>query len=298
VTDHYRRGMPRRRLGVVLVVSPPLGDAVDGLRRAFGDPVLDRVAPHVTLVPPVNVAERDLVEVLAVLRRAAGQARPLELTLGPVAAFEGHDGVAYLEVGGAAPALAALADLRRRVLTGPLDRPIDYDFVPHATVTQGVDAERLAAVLAGAASWSPQPWRAEWLTLLEERHGAAGRRWVPVAEVALAPAVIVGRGGLEVELTAGRWVDPEAALALDPPDADAHADPEEGEDGPPDARPLVVVARREGEVVGVLAGWTWGPTTEITRAWLDPAVARQGVDDHLRSAFEWAAAQRRAGPAA
>ena len=66
-------------------------DAVDGLRRAFGDPALERVAPHVTLVPPVNVAERDLVEVLAILRRAAGQARPLELTLGPVAAFEGHE---------------------------------------------------------------------------------------------------------------------------------------------------------------------------------------------------------------
>ena len=51
-----------------------------------------------------------------------------------------------------------------------------------------------------------------------------GRRWEPVAEVALAPAVIVGRGGLEVELTAGRWVDPEAAHALGPPAADADAD--------------------------------------------------------------------------
>ena len=126
----------------------------------------------------------------------------------------------------------------------------------------------------------------------------AGRRWVPVAEVALAPAVIVGRGGLEVELTAGRWVDPEAVLVLDPADADADADAENREDRPSDARPLAVVARREGRVVGVLTGWTWGPTTEITRAWLDPAVARQGVDDHLRSAFEWAATQRWAGPAA
>jgi len=297
--------MPRRRLGVVLVVPPPLGNAVDGLRRAFGDPMLERVGPHVTLVPPVNVAEQDLGEVLAILRRAAGQARPLPLTLGPVAAFAGHDGVAYLEVGGAAPALAALVELRRRVLTGPLDRPIDHDFVPHATVAQGVDAERLASVLDAAASWSPQPWRAEWLTLLQEGHGAGGRRWVPIAEVALGPSMIVGRGGLEVELTASSMADPEALEARagdhpgDPPgpsdgmDTDAPAGwPASVPTPPAGAVPLVVEARREGAVVGLLAGWTHGPADEISDCWVHPSARGQGIDDHLRTVFASAAADR------
>ncbi len=50
---------------------PPLAEEIDGLRRAFGDRSLGRVPPHLTLVPPVNVAEGDLGQALAVLRAAA-----------------------------------------------------------------------------------------------------------------------------------------------------------------------------------------------------------------------------------
>ena len=177
--------MPRRRLGVVLLVPAPLADAIDGLRRAFGDPALDRVAPHITLVPPINVGESDLPPALACLRAAAGRARPLELTVGPVAVFPGDEHVAYLEVHGSAAAEAGLAALHRRVNQAPLDRPADHDFVPHVTLTQGVDAERLATVVEASADWTPQPVRIDGLHLLEEQHQPEGRRWRPVADVDL-----------------------------------------------------------------------------------------------------------------
>ena len=61
--------MPRVRLGVVIVVPEPVATEIEGLRRALGDPVLDRIVPHVTLVPPVNVRVDDLGAALAVLRR-------------------------------------------------------------------------------------------------------------------------------------------------------------------------------------------------------------------------------------
>ena len=45
----------RHRLGVAVVIDPPVADEINGLRRAVRDGALDRIAPHVTLVPPVNV---------------------------------------------------------------------------------------------------------------------------------------------------------------------------------------------------------------------------------------------------
>src|SRR3546814_12692199 len=92
--------MARQRLGVVLLVPQPLATEVDGVRRALGDGALARIAPHITLVPPVNVAERDLPEALAIVRRAAGASRPLHLTLGPVLTFAPANPVPSPHAGG------------------------------------------------------------------------------------------------------------------------------------------------------------------------------------------------------
>ena len=62
---------PPPPLGVALVLDAPVACEVQGLRRALGDGSLQRIAPHLTLVPPVNVRAGGLDEALAVLRTAA-----------------------------------------------------------------------------------------------------------------------------------------------------------------------------------------------------------------------------------
>src|SRR5688572_1459388 len=126
--------MARQRLGVVLLVPHPIATQVDGIRRALGDGALGRIEAHLTLVPPVNVAERDLPKVFAIVRAAAATVEPLALRLGPVTTFAPVNPVAYLRVGGEAPVLDALERLRNGCLQGPLDRPQDHLFVPHVTV--------------------------------------------------------------------------------------------------------------------------------------------------------------------
>jgi 2'-5' RNA ligase len=258
----------RLRLGVVLPVPEPVASAVDGLRRAFSDPALDQVAPHVTLAPPVNVKVADVAAGLAVLRDAAAATPPVDLVLGPVTAFPGDEGVAYLALRGADETMAALHRLQSLVFRAPFEREVDHDFVPHVTVTQGVDPARLEAVLAAASGWDGVPVRIDALHLLEERHLPEGRRWTPIADIPLRPRAIVGRGGLEIELTAGLLLDPEAASAL-PEDAFA--------DGPDDlaASPdgLMMVARLEGEVVGVARG----RRGHLQHVWVDDA-----NDDYVR----------------
>jgi 2'-5' RNA ligase len=275
--------MPRLRLGVVLVVPSPVADRVDGLRAAFGDPARAQVMPHITLVPPVNVNQRDLPAALAVVRAAAGRSQPLDLRLGPIRVFPGPEHVAFLAVDGPPGELDRLRSLRAGVFRAPLERPLDHDFVPHVTVTQGIDAGRLASVLDATADVEPVAVRIGRVHVLHEQHRPAGRVWAPIADVALRRPVLVGRGGLPVELTASETTDPEVLAAT------AARGPSTLELGPPTAtRALVVAARRESRVVGVAWGWTAGPYGELVAQWAEsPDVGR-----HLGAEWDSAAAGR------
>jgi 2'-5' RNA ligase len=99
----------------VVLVPAPIAAEVQGLRRACGDPALERVPPHVTLVPPVNVNEVRVGDALELLRDAATDLHPFTLQLGPVATFAPDSPTLYLSVGGDDDALAALERLREAV---------------------------------------------------------------------------------------------------------------------------------------------------------------------------------------
>src|SRR3954451_4649061 len=98
--------MPRVRLASALLVPEPYATEIDGLRRAMGES-LERVPPHITLVPPVNVRDEDLGEVFASLRRScAAVAESFTVTIGPAVTFHPVNPVVYLDVTGGG--LAAL----------------------------------------------------------------------------------------------------------------------------------------------------------------------------------------------
>jgi 2'-5' RNA ligase len=181
------RTLPRRRLGVALLVPLPVATEIDGLRRALGDGALGRIPAHLTLVPPVNVAADDIDDALAVLRRAARATRPLDLRIGPAATFHPVTPVVYLAVGGD---LDALHGLRDRVFAAPLSRPLTHPFVPHVTVADDMDPARIPAALAALADYVADV-RLDAVHLLEE---GRGRIWGPIAEAPFA------RGRLPAEI--------------------------------------------------------------------------------------------------
>lgn len=317
--------MGRRRLGVALLLPEPVATEVDGLRRACDDPALGTMAPHLTLVPPVNVREDDLGAAFALLRAAAAACPPLALRLGPPVTFLPDEPVLYLGVtgatgageagGGAAvqrrmaaaapggaeaavddgddageadPGLDRLHRLRAEVFRPPLARPLSHGFVPHVTLCAGGTADRLEAAARGLGAYEAEVDLAE-LTLLEERRDEQGRRWVPLADAPLGGPVVVARGGLAVELSLGRTVDPEAAALLPAHGEDPCRDPA----GPAGQQPLVVTARRDGVVLGLGAGWTSGACGAVRLVAVSDAIAPgEQVGDHVRAAFESAAADR------
>jgi 2'-5' RNA ligase len=174
--------MGRHRLGVVLIVPEPWAAEVDGLRRALGDEALDRVAPHITLVRPVNVLEEDLPAALDGVHAAAAACPPLLLTLGRVRTFAPVNPVAYLEVTGAPEAMGSLVALRDAVHTGPFDRSEDWPFVPHVTVCNDLPGHRLAASTEALSEYRADV-RFERVQVLAEQ---PERIWEPVADAALS----------------------------------------------------------------------------------------------------------------
>ncbi len=173
--------MARHLLGIVLLVPEPWATEVDGLRRALGDQNLGRIAPHITLVPPVSVRDEDLAEAFDLVHAAGAACRPLDLHLGPVRTFAPVNLVAYLAVGGEPAALAELVGLRDRLLAGPLERRDDHDFVPHVTVAIDLPKERIEAATEALADYGAD-------VAFERVHVLANqpdRTWIPVADAPL-----------------------------------------------------------------------------------------------------------------
>ena len=133
--------MSRHRLGVIARLPEPLGIHVQAWRRALGDPGAGRIAPHLTLVPPQTVAERDLDRAVALVERAAAEAVPFLVELDGAATFLPASPVAYLVVREGGPALHAL---EVALQASPLDRRT-HPFHAHVTVTQDLPDDRIEA---------------------------------------------------------------------------------------------------------------------------------------------------------
>ena len=245
----------RRRLTVSLVITGEVASEIDGIRRALGAGSLDRISPHVTLVPPVNVRDDALDEAVDIVRLAAQESRPLRLDLGPTATFWPGAPVVYLPVGGD---LQGIDDLRARLLTGPLARDDDRRFVPHVTLDQRIEPERIEAALDTLARYEASIV-VERVTILELREHE--RRWRPLTTAALGRPKVVGRGGLEVELSVSSMLDPAGQQFQDREWAQYSR--ETYGDAVADEEPFAVTARVAGAIAGTASGQLRGPMCRI-----------------------------------
>jgi 2'-5' RNA ligase len=275
--------MARKRLGVALLVPEPLAREIDGLRRACGDGALGRVPPHLTLVPPVNVAESRLTEALERLRAAACAAGPdrIVLALGPVTSFLPDSPTLYLSVDGEEAQFTALQRVREAVFQPPLERSLTWPFVPHVTVADDLAPHRIDAAVVALADYR----RSVVFTgvhLLEERRDGGAVRWEPIADYRFGGPYPVGQGGLPLELFVSDGPDPEARALLDDPSVDPSAvahDP-----APPTAggwQSIVVTARRRSALAGVMTGWTDGRHSHVGTVVVARDHQGEGIARHL-----------------
>ena len=281
--------MPRVRLGVVLLVPPPVAVEVDGLRRALGDGALRAIAPHITLVPPVNVRDDRLLDAVDVLRRAAAAHRPLTLTIGPAATFAPDSPTLYLSVddGDEGRRIDAIRDA---VFVEPLQRRIDWPFVPHVTLADEAIDARLAAAVTALADYRAEI-ALDRVHLMQEQ---ADHTWTPIADAPLGAGPVVrnrGAPGMELELTTTNERAPETR-AFENREWSSHDQAELGRGVEWFEDPFVISARRDHRVVGVARGWTAGGIAYLSGLIVAAEHRGEGIGSHLLAAFTSLAADR------
>lgn len=273
--------MPRQRLGVALLIPQPVAGEIDALRRAVGDEDVSRIAPHVTLVPPVNVREEEVDDAVALLRRAAAAVPPLRLELGPVTTFAPVSPTLHLTVGGDVEGVHRLRDA---VFVPPLERTLTHDFVPHVTLIEGTP--HIEAGLVALAGYRAEVVVSTVHLLRETRDDDGVRIWRPVADAVLgARPGVVGRGGLELELVSSGVLAPAAQRWLD--DRWDDMDVERWGAVRPRDTPIAITARRDGDIVGVASGIVRGEGHEayLKDLMVGPAHRNEGIGAHLLAAF-------------
>jgi 2'-5' RNA ligase/N-acetylglutamate synthase-like GNAT family acetyltransferase len=267
----------RHRLLVALLIGAPVADEIDGIRRALGSNQLERIPPHVTLIPPTNVAEDALDSAERTVREAAGKFEPVRLTLGPPDTFPDNQSVLFLTVQAAPP----LTELRATLLGGPFagrDRT-DRAFVAHVTLDSRREPfvdDRMLRELAGYATSA----EVATLALLEQDQSASLRPWSTLTSYDLAAERVVGRGGLEVHLHGGVTISP-SLLALVAAWGEEPSVPEAE-----DRHQFFAVATASSEIVA-LATWAIdGDAVVLTRHVVAPTWRGLGIGTKLLSFVE------------
>lgn len=277
----------RHRLGVALLVPQPEADGIDVLRRALGDPDPGRIPPHITLVPPVNVHDRDVDAAEELVRSAAASSSPLRLRLGPATTFHPRTPVVYLPVEGDVLEVRRLRDHLDR---GPLARSTRWPYVPHVTLAEVGDPDRITAAVVAIRDYVVEV-EIDRVHLLHEHREDTGRRvWRPLGDRVVGGALTVGRGGLPLDIEFGTVPGPGAARFLTA-EWDRFDREEFGGPLPAEAR-FSLTGRRDGRIVGVATGRTQGSRGHLSELMVAAPERGTGVGRHLLARAESLAAER------
>lgn len=280
----------KARYAVALVVGEPLRSEINGLRRATGGSIT-RIEPHITLVPPINLRNERLPKVLAHLRDGATLIKShLTLDIGPVESFYPVNRVLYLVV----QLTSELVRLQSYLNQGPLKRRgsathsiarSERPFVPHITLNNRFGHENLphqsnnqpgdagTQIRGAIGTLASYQSTTSFLFLSLLCFDTETKVWRTVADAAFGRRVVIGQGGLGLEITTSTVVDPETQVWL----AGLHLKTDFDAATVGNQPHLVITARRENQVAGVAI-----MAKQDTVGWLefilvDPSKRRQGI---------------------
>jgi 2'-5' RNA ligase/GNAT superfamily N-acetyltransferase len=128
-------------IGVALPIPEPFLGELGAYRERFGDPLAHAIVAHITLIPPMEVAdEQHLAEILAHLQAQAAEMEPFPLVLEGAGTFRPVSQVVFVPLAdGELQVRACEAAVRR----GPLERPLVFAYHPHVTVAHDLEAQWL-----------------------------------------------------------------------------------------------------------------------------------------------------------
>lgn len=173
-----RAGEDTTTLGVVIQVPEPWAQLLVEWRGRCGDPQASLVPPHVTLLPPTEVAVRERDAISAHLAGVAAAHPAFDVHLSGTGTFRPVSEVVFLAV---ARGIGDCEQIATHVRTGPLARPLSFPYHPHVTVAHDVPTDMLDMAYAALADLHAE-FRVTTFTEFEQQPGGA---WAVVREYPL-----------------------------------------------------------------------------------------------------------------
>jgi 2'-5' RNA ligase len=124
-------------IGVAVPIPEPFLGELGAYRERFGDPLAHAIVAHITLVPPMQVADADhLASVLAHLGDVVGRQVPFPLVLAGAGTFRPVSPVVFVPL---AQGEDEVRSIEAAIRVGPLHRPLTFPYHPHVTVAHDLD---------------------------------------------------------------------------------------------------------------------------------------------------------------
>ncbi|MCV2488494.1 2'-5' RNA ligase family protein [Geodermatophilus sp. YIM 151500] len=165
-------------LGIIVTIPEPWAQLLVDWRRKVGDPQAALVPPHVTLLPPTEVAVDDRPLIAEHLAAVARTHPPFDMHLAGTGTFMPVSDVVFVAV---ARGIGNCELIANDVRSGPLARSLAFPYHPHVTVAHDVPVDMLELAYSGLADMSAE-FRVEHFTEFEQ---APGGSWVIAREYPL-----------------------------------------------------------------------------------------------------------------
>ena len=126
--------------GVAVTIPEPWGSRLQGARRSFGDPAASAIPPHVTLLPPTDLAGERLERFGEHLAAVCALAQPFDMVLSGTGTFRPVSPVVFVCV---VEGISQCEQLAAAVRRGPLAVELAFPYHPHVTIAHHLDDVRL-----------------------------------------------------------------------------------------------------------------------------------------------------------
>ena len=173
----------RREFGVAIGLPEPIHSELQGCRERLGDPNAAAIPPHITLLPPTALHDRDLPVVEEHLRVVAAGEEPFDVRLRGSSTFRPVSPVVFVPLAGG---ISGCERIEQQVRSGPLARTLSFPYHPHVTVAHDVGEQMLDRAFSELSSYDAR-FTVWGFTLFEQ---GPDKVWRPQRDFPF------GRGGL------------------------------------------------------------------------------------------------------
>lgn len=141
------------RIGVAVAIPEPHASVLVGWRRRIGDSEAGKIPPHVTLLPPTELAVDQLELIEKHLSEAARTVPPFTMRLSGTGTFRPISQVVFVQV---SSGIAECELLEEAVRRPPIEREVEFPYHPHVTVGHDIPDPQLDEAFDGLRDFVAQ----------------------------------------------------------------------------------------------------------------------------------------------